>query len=363
MKRAIAVIVVLLVLASTIAMISAPALASVGKDGDKALQITTDPKYDRNPSFFRAADGTYWLFYARGRDNSGIRDFQGYNPDLDFYDIYYRSAKSIPGLQKASDNIIPLTPPDNAQRDIAALQSSDGTIWVFTSTGLGPGSERSIYYYTYDGTWHGPTPVPGTDYAAHISALEDRGRIWVFFDIGYALKVVSYDEATVNWSIPITIANPDATIAKAIVEGGKFYVVWTTASGTGIYLSTSADGSTWLSTGNPIASWPVPGTTNWDPVLIKDKNQFRLFWAPDAGSEGQFIATSSSTNPTDTTSWSAPVKMTISSHDTNSWWDFWPQPYTKGATYLFYTSERNSTGTDRSDANIWMMHITVPLTK
>jgi hypothetical protein len=219
-----------------------------------------------------------------------------------------------------------------------------------------------------------PTPVPGTDYAAHINASEDRGRIWVFFDVGYKLKVVSYDEALVKWYIPpVTVADPDATVAKAIVDDGNFYVVWTTPSGAGIYLPTSADGTNWSSTSNPIASWS--GATNWDPVLTKERDTFRLFWAPDAGSIGQFIATSSSKNPTDSTSWSAPVKMTVSSYGGNSWWDFWPQPYSKEAnqerkkegdkgdskeaTYLFYTSERNSTGTDRTDGNIWMMPITV----
>lgn len=75
-------------------------------------------------------------------------------------------------LQKANDNIIRWIYPDNAQRDIAALQASDGKIWLFASTGLGPGLERSVYYYTYDVAWSGPTAIPDTDYAAHIDALK-----------------------------------------------------------------------------------------------------------------------------------------------------------------------------------------------
>jgi hypothetical protein len=310
----------------------------------KKIQITTDPKYDRNPSFFRARDGTYWLFYTRGRDNRGIRDFQSYNPDLDSYDIYYRTARSIEQLDEANDNIIRLIYPDNAQRDVAALQASDGRIWLFASTGLGPGAERSVYYYEYDGTWSGPTAIPNTGYAAHIDALEYNGRIWVFFDIGYVLEVTNYDGST--WSTPTTI-HTDATVAKAIVENGAFYTVWTTSAGSGIYLSTSADGITWASTISPIASWS--GLTDWDPVLIKDKNAFRLFWAPS--DSGQFIATSTSTNPMNPSSWSTPVKLTTA----NDWWDFWPRPYKKdNSIYLFYTSERNSDGTGRTDGNIWM---------
>lgn len=326
---------------------------------NKASQITTDPKYDRNPSFLRTTDGTYWLFFTRGKDNRGIRDFQEYNPDVDYYDIYYRTARSISGLQAANENIIRLRPPDNAQRDISALQARDGKIWLFTSTGLGPGSERSVYYYIYDGKWAGPVAVPNTaDSAAHVNALEYRGKIWVFFDFGYVLKAVSYDETTATWSAPVTVAGPDATVARAIVEGGKFYVVWTTSSGTGIYLSTSADGTTWQSTSTPIASWPGATTTNWDPVLMKDKIWFRLFWAPDAGSEGQFLATSTSLNPANPASWSLPSRLTTASYGSENWWDFWPQPCSgMEGSYLFYTSERNNTGKARTDANIWMMNI------
>ena len=338
------------------ALCGAPVLATNDKIEARQSQITTDPRYDRDPSLFRAADNTYWLFFARGRDPRGVRDLAGYNPDLDYYDIYFKTAKSIPGLEKAHEMLLPVTPPDNAQRDVSALQTSDGRIWVFTSTGLGPGSQRSVYYYTYDGDWHGPTLVPGTDYAAHISVLESGGRIWIFFDIGYALKVVSADATAVAWSSPIAVAD-DATIAKAIVDEGKFYVVWTTPSGSGIYLSTSSNGTTWSTTAVPIAAWPDSGATNWDPVLIKDKDIFRLVWAPDAGSEGQFLATTTSPNPIDETSWSTPLKLTTASSGADNWWDFWPQPYAKGVQYLFYTSERNATATGRADGNIWMMRL------
>jgi len=146
-------------------------------------------------------------FLCSGRDPRQIRDYNGYTPDLDYYDIYYKTAASIPGLETAAETAIPLTPPDNAQRDISALQTKDGMIRVFTSTGLGEGTQRFIYHYSYDGSWHGPAAVPGTDYAAHISVLETGGKIWVFFDIGYSVYWVTYDEATLEWSSPNLIAN------------------------------------------------------------------------------------------------------------------------------------------------------------
>lgn len=327
-----------------------PVLAvNVDKHVVKNIQITSDPKYDRNPCLLEAKDGTYWLFYTRGMDERGIRGFNGYSPDDgDYYSIFYRTSKSIETLYKAKENLLDLSYPDNAQRDVAAVQTDDGKIWLFASTGLGLGSERFVYCYIYDGSWSGPTEIPGTDYAAHIDALTYNGKIWLFFDYGYTLKVTYYDG--IVWSAPADIQS-DATIAKAVVADGVFYVVWIPTSGDGIYLSTSADGTTWASISNPIATWE--GGYNCDPVLVKDKKVFRLYWAPDIGTE-QFIATSTSTDPTTPASWSTPARLTSA----NDWWDFWPEPYVKGGSiYLFYTSERNSEGTARADANIWMLKL------
>jgi hypothetical protein len=47
--------------------------------------------------------------------------------------------------------------------------------------------------------------------------------------------------------------------------------------------------------------------------------------------------------------------MPTAAYGTGNWWDFWPEPYKKGLTYLFYTSERNGDGTDRTDGNVWML--------
>lgn len=350
-------LVFLIVLLAGIAVV--PCMAGCGPfqgSGD-LLQITTNPRYDRNPSLFQAKDGRYWLFYTRGRDPTGIRDLNGYIPDLDFYDIYYRNAKTIPGLKIAQERMVPgpSTPLDNAQRDVAALQTGDGTIWVFASTGLGPGSDMRLFYYqlTSDG-WSGPDAVPGLSYVAHVDALVRDGKIWVFYDVGYELFVISYDVNNDVWTSPVSI-HADATIAKAITDREQFYVVWTTPAGEGISLSTSADGATWDSTHDPIADWPV--LTDWDPVLARDGKVFRLIWAPS--DTEQFLATTTSLTPENPSSWSPPVRLTTAMYGDSGWWDFWPEPILKGRTYtgspaLVFTSERNSDGTDRADGNIWL---------
>ena len=327
------------------------------------VQITSDSHYERNPSVLEADNGMWWLFYTRGRDDRGVRS-NDYNPDLDYYDIYYRVARTKEGLMTAQDHKVPGNYPDNAQRDVSAIKTGDGTIWVFTSTGLGPGVDRSAYYYRYDRSgWSGPVIVPGTNYAAHVNAVTDGDKIFIFYDVGYNLNVTVYRNQ--QWSDPVLVTT-DATIGKGLSDRGVLYVVWShivesdNVWGDWIGLSVSHDkGLSWQSY-DRIAAWP--GATNWDPALIKGTKVFKLFFAPDTGNGGQFIAMSSSNNPVDTASWSVPIRVTTAQYGLNSWWDFWPDPLgiAEGHTTvvdLFYTSERNRAGTKMTDANIWMMRV------
>jgi hypothetical protein len=77
----------ILVLALSLVM---PVLAvNVDKHVVKNIQITSNPKYDRNPCLLEAKDGTYWLFYTRGMDERGIR---GFNGTIIAYTIEHRKA-------------------------------------------------------------------------------------------------------------------------------------------------------------------------------------------------------------------------------------------------------------------------------
>jgi hypothetical protein len=331
------------------------------------VQITADTHYVRNPSVLETNNGMWWLFYTRGRDPRGVRGSDGYDPDVDYYDIYYRTAQTPLGLKFAKDQKVPGTYPDNAQRDVSAVQTRDKTIWVFTSTGLGPGTERSVYYYTYDGSkWSGPRAVPGTDYAAHVNAVTNGKSITVFYDIGYNLNVTSYKNN--QWSAPVLVAT-NATIGKGLADNDKLYVVWShIVESEGIWgdwigLSVSSDsGHTWKSYDHVMA-WP--GATNWDPSLIKERKVFSLFFAPDTGPGGQILATASTKTPEDLSSWSAPRQVTTATAGSVSWWDFWPdpvgtEPNTFGVVDLFYSSERNSKGTGMTNSNIWMTWVLRP---
>ncbi len=362
MKKMILGVVLTLCLLMSFSSSIAPTFAANKQKSSAYFQLTTDPHYDRNPSLFQAKNGTWWLFFTRGTSEIGVRDQDGYVPDLDSYDIYYKTAKSLPGLQDAVEVKVPGSDPAHGQRDVAAMQASDGKIWVFSSTGFGPG-DNHIYYFTYDlGAWAGPVAVSILEslWIGHINVLENEGKIWLFYDAEYFLKSTYYDG---SWHGPFDIAS-EASIGKAIVDKGMFYVVWayvnpnTNSWGSYIGLSNSTDGTSWTNIGQ-IASWPGADSTNWDPVLIKERKYFRLLWAPDAGTEGQFIATSVSLNPIDPTAWSNSVAITTAHYGTGSWWDFWPQPISgskniSNSVFLVYTSERSNDGTSKSDGNIWL---------
>jgi hypothetical protein len=343
----------------------------VGKkpDNGSPLQITTDSHYDRNPSVFKGNDGNYWLFFTRGEVNPGIRS-DAYNPDLDYYRVWYKTAKNLKDLQNAPEQTLPLNPPySTAQRDVAALQTADGRIWVFTSAGYGYESgandqNKAIHYYIRDNnkTWTGPFSVLPGSYdgcgIGHIDVVRNQGRIWLFYDDCYVLKVTSCDPLVGNWSDSVVI-NSTATLGKVMVDRGHFYLVWVYLDayegqwGPGIYLSTSEDGNIWTTTADPVAAWGED-LTNWDPVIIKDKNQFRIFWAPS--DTEQFIGMTSSTRPSETTSWSTPARVTKAHNDGNTWWDFWPEPIKSGSDIaLFYTSERSADGSHMIDGNIWLI--------
>ncbi|MDD1668882.1 MAG: hypothetical protein LUO97_03685, partial [Methanomicrobiales archaeon] len=177
------------------------------------IQLTTDPNYDRNPSLLLADDGTYWLFFTRGKDPRGIRSLD-YNPDLDYYDIWYKQSRSLGGLQRAPEVRIPGSDGvTSAQRDIAAVQSEDGKILVFASAGYGyepqDVQDRGIFTYTYDGIWSGPSLITPPDLdgygMGHIDALGFQGRTWVIFDYGYTLKAISRGSSEEDWTQPALI--------------------------------------------------------------------------------------------------------------------------------------------------------------
>jgi hypothetical protein len=319
-------------------------------------QLTTDPKFDRNPSFFKANDGTWWVFFARGRGDPSL---PGYNPDTDYYDICYVTSTDN-GLTWTED-ALPTIPAGHGMGAFtpAAFQDSSGKIWVFyAANGVG------VFYFTSTdngATWTGPTAVPnvpGYTIDNHMDAIKaNNGDIWIFFTCypDNALYARKYDGT--SWSSLIFVADPlsyTATPRALQEESGAFKIVYIAGDPLQIYLATSTDGIIW--TNSPIINTP---NDDYDPALVKDGTTWRIFFAPYVpANDHQWLMTVSSA---DLTTWSTPVYVTAGYHGSNKWWDFYPEAVKIGSDLLlFYASMRD--GAQRGDGEIYMYKVDWDLT-
>lgn len=327
----------------------------------KAVRLTSSHFYNRNPSFFRAQDGAYWLFYTEGETDPAT---PSYNPDSDTYDVYYMTS-SDNGTTWSTQSLLDLSNPWPSERDVSAFQGSNGTIWVFSASGYGPGSDNVIRYYTYNSTiWSGPylvTSGGNNVTGGHIDALQDgTGKIWVFYEDSSLIYCTSYNGSA--WSSPVQISETGkhgGTPRAMIDASGDFNVAWCGWTEGGIYRSASSDG----------VSWPTPqliltsSYTACDPTIVQDANgTYWLFWAPwDSTSDSQWLEVVSSV---DGTTWSSSIHVTCGGYGDSYWWDMWPEAYVKpdGDMLLFYTSEVASGSYVKGDGNIWMFEVVWNLT-
>ncbi|MEM2111381.1 MAG: hypothetical protein QXX08_05835 [Candidatus Bathyarchaeia archaeon] len=112
--------------------------------------MTTDPHYDRNPSFFKASDGTWWPFFVHASNDLPHVRGPTYDPDKAPYNVYSMTSTDNGATWSAETKIQPTT---TNQRGMDAFQDDRGIIWVFVSKPM----STTIPYYTYDGTtWTGP---------------------------------------------------------------------------------------------------------------------------------------------------------------------------------------------------------------
>lgn len=380
-------IAVIMVVSTVIPIVSA---LPQGVDHQPGIRLTTHPDYERNPSFVVDSTGMYWLFYTRA-DTGGIRGQGGYNPDTDYYVIWYLQSTDkgttwgIPTrLARSAPSPTGNRPVNFNQRDVAAIVDGND-IYVFAASGYGGGGNNNIYYYKYSsGSWSGPTQVFQSDgmtpvVGGHIDVVrrEDNGDFWLFYEKGSqgVYAVYSTDQGT-TWSDEIFVAqgpvNSYGGVPKAI-WGSKFYVVFSD-QGDGIYLTTSSDGTTWT-TPTLIYQSPDP-VYDYDPMIYKTADgTLYLFWAPYSdpaagGVDSQWISYTYSTD--DGVTWNpAPPKLTsggfpawLYDHtQTNvTWWDFWPEVYEDPVSHnllLFYTSEASDDGKSMIDGNIWFKNLGV----
>ena len=348
--------------AAPITQISANPSSTQIREVSKAVRLTNSNFYDRNPSFFETQNGTYWLFYTEGETDPTTPD---YNPDNDTYDIYYMTS-SDNGTTWSMPSLLTLSDPSPSERDVSAFQSSNGTIWVFSASGYGPGSDNVIRYYTCNGTaWNGPTLVTsgGNNVTGgHVDVLEDSaGKIWVFYEDELALiYCMNHNGTAWSSSVQISETGKHGGLPRAMIDdSGVFNVVWCGWTEGGIYRSTSSDGVSWSTPQLILTSSYVA----CDPALVQDANgTYRLFWSPwNSTTDSQWLEVVSSL---DGSTWSNSTHVTSGGYGDNYWWDMLPEAYLNpdGDMLLFYTSEVASGSFVKGDGNIWMFEVAWNLT-
>lgn len=276
------------------------------------VQLTTNPKFDRNPSFFKENNGAWWVFFARGR---GDPTAPGYNPDTDYYDICY--IKSTDNGATWTEGTLPAIPGGHGMGAFspAAFQDIAGKIWVvYAANGVG------IFYFTSTDSgvnWTGPTAVPnvgGYTVGNHMDAIcANDGKIWVFYHGNPGSAIYTRNFGGTDWSSPTLvddILTYTATPRALQQDDDTFRVVYIAGDPLGVYLASSADGTTWSSS-------LIINTVDddYDPVLVKDGTMWRLFFAPYIpANDHQWLMTSAST---DLSTWSTPVRVTAGSYGAN----------------------------------------------
>ncbi len=307
-------------------------------------QLTNNnDRYDRNPSVIKYG-GEYWLFYTKADNGTtnGVRD-PSYNPDNDSYVIWYKTASTIAELAQASETKLTLSdtnrPVGFDQRDVSAA-ILNGNLYVFASAGWG-GSPQPVYYYTWNGSWSGPTSL-GNGGGGHANVAYDADRVYIVeetgFDVTLQSLVYTWDGTTLNG--PYTIAN-DNGVPKITLLGGNLYVVSIAPGATAINLHSSpasALPTTWTYNSDPIT---VSGSYVWDPCIFNDGTNLYAVAAPSTGSpDQQWLVQAKSTNNGAT--WSAQKKISYGGYETTYWWDFWPCGFFDGTDlYIFFATEDN----------------------
>jgi hypothetical protein len=349
---------ILFALTLAVSLMLVPAVVSANPG---AIQVTTHSNYDRNPSIVvldqaigSLSAGDWVVFFTRGQ-SGGVRD--GYNPDADTYDIYYKSYNVSASSWLTTTQVTGHGNHD--QRDVAALQDDSGDIWLFSFDG-GGGSGNVYYTTTTDlSSWTAWTQVSGASGGHGDAVVDNSGDIWLFLESGAADDTYCYSGS--SWSAKTSYSastTPDlGYMPKAtIADNGDLVVASINAGGTHVYVSRSAGGTSWTKK----VDIDTSASYGYDPNIVQDSlDAWWVFYAPwDSTNDCQWIEyrTASSISGLDTAS---ATTICAGYSGSNYWWDFWPEPFEDagGVIQLLYTSESNADGNAMIDANIWIKEV------
>ena len=299
-------------------------------------------KYDRNPSPVMF-NGQMWVFYTKADDGStgGVRN-PSYNPDNDSYVIWYVQPQAVGDSVVWAETRLDLSetnrPEGFDQRDVSAVVFNEA-LYVFASAGFG-GSQQPIYYYKWDGSWTGPTPLY-TGGGGHANAVCDADRVYITLETGVeaTLKSVVYTWDGATFIGPFEIAAGNG-VPKITLWNGTLYAVSIAPGAATINLHTcpaSASPASWTYVSDPIT---VADAYVWDPSIYADVLGLHVLAAPStAVPDRQWIVQTSSAD--DGLTWTPVHTVSSGGNGEIYWWDYWPVAWSDGSgdAMIFFTTE------------------------
>lgn len=332
-----------------LALLAGPARVAQADPGtievSQPVQVTSNSYYERGQSICH--DGSdYWLFYGKSTEDD--QPYDGGTPDDSNYELYYKKASSISGLTSATVQRV------GSVKDVYQGQTScayyNSKVWVFYAD-----ASSNIEYFTYDGSWSGPTDI-GFDGggAPHLWVAEYDGDLHIVYNApGGKIEGRYYNNG--SWSSADDASTNEGMPRLYEDSNGDLLLTWV-SWGTPAYYIHEYD-SGWDTT----ADYSITGTANddCDPWLFENSDgDYTLMFAPWDGTQ-QYISqwTASTLSGLET---ATDYMVTQGSYTTsNPWVDMWPTVIDNGADqYLFFTSERNPVDVSSEIAgNIWYMKI------
>jgi|GEM_PF-1628768 parallel beta-helix repeat protein len=329
------------------------------------IQITSDSHYERGQAI--VYDGTdYWLFYGRSASVTG--NYQNSNPDTQDYEIYYKKASTIPGLETATP--VAIGGAVNSYLGELGAAVFGGKVWVFASIDPNPGASGDkcqLYgWYTSDGgsSWNQTEDLvaaatPFGDGQAHHDEIAFDGKLWLVTGSGkfYTRRASSSPELEASWTAPLSVdAALTGGLARFFIEGTYLYLVIFSNNISYIY-NYNAPTNSWIMVDN--ASTPRA----YDPVLFKVGPDYVLANAPmPTDWSHQWLEYRTGSSLTGILSGTPSKMLSATSYGGNTWGEMWPKGITDngGTSYVFFTSERDQPAQEGT-GNIWYVEIDWPL--
>jgi len=318
------------------------------------LQLTDNSYYERGQSI--TFDGAnYWLFY--GRSTTVTDPYSSDNPDLNDYELYYKKATTIAGLESATaQQVLVSGSPTNMYLGETGAAYYDSKVWAFVTVDVGATAELYGYYSSNGGTtWNevGPYITGLSDGQAHHDEVVFDNELWILEGSGnFTTMHSSTPTNTGSFSgTSLTIGSLTGGLGHFFVDGLDLYLAL--GSG-GTYYIYKYDATTpaW----NLVDSKTISGY--YDPTLFKVDGNYVFAAAPYSGGR-QWIVSWTSDVLDGSFFDGSQYDVVEGRYGTNVWVDMWPIGYTDagGTSYLIYTSERDQPAAEGT-GNIWVLEWT-----